>query len=145
MLLQSRRVRGSLCGLLVDLPSTTMTTTSHRLARLVGPTLVTMCLAESLNAHIWATSTAPTIFLNGSVIFVSGLAMVQNHNIWCLRWPVLLTLVGWANITLGLLRMVMPERLLEAVKAGEVRQVKVTATAVAALGAVVSWLGWFGR
>lgn len=121
-----------------------MASTSHRLARLIGPALFTVSLAESLNAHIWATNTAPTVFLNGSVIFICGVAIIQNHNVWCWRWPVLVTLVGWASVTLGLMRMVIPERVLDGVKAGEVRDVRISATVVAGVGAVVGWLGWFG-
>ncbi|EXJ70256.1 uncharacterized protein A1O5_06324 [Cladophialophora psammophila CBS 110553] len=121
-----------------------MTTKSHRLARLIGPALFTISLTESFNAHIWATSSAPTIFLNGSVIFVSGLAIVQNHNVWCRSWPVLVTLAGWGGVALGLMRMLIPERILESVKRAEARDVRIAATVVAAFGAVLSLFGYFG-
>ncbi|OAP57559.1 hypothetical protein AYL99_08297 [Fonsecaea erecta] len=121
-----------------------MTSQSHRLARLVGPALFTISVAEAFNAHIWAGSTAPTIFLNGSVIFVSGLAIVQNHNVWCRSWPVLVTLVGWGNVALGLTRMLIPERILESVKAAEVRDVRIGATVIAGFAAVVSFFGYYG-
>lgn len=121
-----------------------MTTSSHRIARLTGPALLVISLAESRNAHIWATSSAPTVFLNGSVIFVSGLAIVQNHNIWCRGWPVLVTLVGWGGVSLGMLRMLVPERVLEGVKKADVKDVKIGAVCVAAVGAALSWFGWLG-
>ncbi|OQV04608.1 hypothetical protein CLAIMM_09463 [Cladophialophora immunda] len=121
-----------------------MTTQSHRLARLVGPALFTISAAETLNAHIWASSTAPTVFLNGAVIFVAGLAVVQAHNVWSRAWPVLVTLAGWGAVALGLTRMLIPERILESVKGARVRDVRVGAAAVAGFGAVVSFFGYYG-
>ncbi|KIY01481.1 uncharacterized protein Z520_03033 [Fonsecaea multimorphosa CBS 102226] len=121
-----------------------MTTRSHRLARLIGPALFTITLCETLNAPIFASSTAPTVFLNGSVIFVSGLAIVQAHNLWRRSWPVLVTLVGWGGVALGLARMLVPEKVLESVKGARVRDVRIGAAVVAGVGAVVSWFGYFG-
>ncbi|KIX06418.1 uncharacterized protein Z518_04394 [Rhinocladiella mackenziei CBS 650.93] len=120
-----------------------MTTISHRLARLVGPSLVAISLTEALNAHIWATNTPPTIFLNGSVIFVSGLAIVQAHNTWCRGWPVLITLVGWGNVALGLMRMAIPERLLDSVRRADVRDIRMATAVTAAMGGFLTWMGYF--
>lgn len=120
-----------------------MTTHSHRLARLIGPSLFTISLAESLNAHIWATSAAPTIFLNGSILFVSGIALVRMHNVWCWGWPVLITLVGWSNTALGLTRMLIPERVLESVRKADVRDIRAGAILFAGLGATLSYFGYF--
>lgn len=120
-----------------------MTTHSHRLARLIGPAIFTVSLAESFNAHIWASSSAPTIFLNGSIIFISGIAVVQTHNVWRWGWPVLLTLVGWGNMTLGLTRMLIPERVLESVRKADVREVRAGAILIAGLGATISYFGYF--
>jgi hypothetical protein len=66
-----------------------------------------------LNTQIWASNTAAGVYFNGYVLFVNGLAIVQNHNIWRLRWTTLITLVGWGSIALGLMRMVTPEKILE--------------------------------
>src|SRR6266516_216924 len=121
----------------------TSTRDSARLARLIGPSLLALSLTESLNAHIWATSTAPTIFLNGSVIFVSGLAITQNHNVWCFKWPVLVTLIGWGNLVLGMLRMACPERVLEQVRRGNVRDVRVASAVVGFLGALLTFKGYY--
>jgi hypothetical protein len=121
----------------------TSTIDSAGFARLIGPTLLALPSTESINAHIWALSTAPTIFLNGSVIFVSGLAIIQNHNVWCYRWPVLITLIGWGNLVLGLLRMACPELMLKQVRRIGVEVVKVLGALMSLLGGFLTFKGYF--
>jgi hypothetical protein len=85
---------------------------SRQLAGLVGPTLIVLAVSEALNLGIWTTvsaqALAPVIYLNGTLLFVAGLAIVRAHNRWVLGWPVLLTLVGWIVMFGGLLRMFEP-------------------------------------
>ncbi|ETI28371.1 hypothetical protein G647_00820 [Cladophialophora carrionii CBS 160.54] len=123
--------------------TTTTTTPSHQLARLIGPALLTISMAESVNAHIWASSSPPTIFLNGSIIFVSGLAIVRHHNLWTTSWPVLVTLSGWSGLALGLTRMLIPEKVLESVKKAQPRDVRAGALVVAGFGGAVTLCGYF--
>jgi hypothetical protein len=89
---------------------------SRRLAGLLGPVLIVLGLTEILNNRIWfaamaqaPASFAPLVYLNGTLLFVAGLAIVRDHNRWRLRWPLLMTLVGWFLVLLGLARMVFPE------------------------------------
>jgi len=84
-------------------------TKSRQIAGLVGPTLLVVTLCELLNWRIWASNIAPAVFLNGALLFVAGLAIVRAHNVWALRWPVLVTLIGWAVLLGGLVRMAYPE------------------------------------
>jgi NADH:ubiquinone oxidoreductase subunit 6 (subunit J) len=51
----------------------------------------------------------PVIYLNGILLFVAGLAIVKNHNIWTFGWQTILTIVGYAGIILGLFRMFFPQ------------------------------------
>lgn len=81
---------------------------SKKLAGLIGPTLVALSVSEGLNLHIWAINIAPVTYLNGTILFVSGLAIVRAHNRWR-GWPLLVTLVGWLAMLGGLYRMVAPE------------------------------------
>ncbi|OAG39594.1 hypothetical protein AYO21_06238 [Fonsecaea monophora] len=126
---------------------------SHNLARLIGPTLLTISLAETLNPHIWATSTASAVFLNGAVVFTASLATVQAHSLWrwtartqtqtqTPRWAILVTLAGWAGVVVGLTRMLAPERVLEGVRRAGAGQVKVAAGVVAAFGAILTVCGY---
>jgi hypothetical protein len=83
---------------------------------LVGPSIIVVTLSETINASIWATNIAPAVHMNGSLLFVAGLAIVRSHNIWVRGWPVLLTLVGWFSILLGTFRMFFPELFLKGVQ-----------------------------
>jgi len=88
------------------------------LARLLGPTAVMLAITEPTNSHIWANSLPAVVYLNGTALFVGGLALVLKHNIWCRSWPVLVTALGWMSVGLGAYRMVAPERFLQYVQDG---------------------------
>jgi hypothetical protein len=47
----------------------------------------------------------PVVYLSGTLLFVAGLATVRAHNRWVRAWPLLLTVLGWAALAVGLLRM----------------------------------------
>ena len=79
------------------------------LAQLIGPTLIVVTLSEALNLHIWRPNLAPLTYLNGSLLFVAGLAIVRVHNHWTRAWPVAVTLIGWGSMLGGLFRMFAPE------------------------------------
>lgn len=83
---------------------------TRSLARLIGPSLVVMALAEGIHVDIWSNNTPPVVFFNGNVLFVAGLAIVQAHNYWALRPPVLVTLIGWSSLSLGFSRMFFPRQ-----------------------------------
>lgn len=84
-------------------------TDSRQIAGLIGPALIAMTISEALNVHIWAANIAPVIYLNGSLLFIGGFAIVRAHNRWSLNWSVIVTLTGWFMMLLGLLRMFFPE------------------------------------
>jgi len=90
------------------------------MARLVGPALIGITVTEWMNLDVFAAaigpSFAPHVYLDGTLLFVAGLAIVRAHNVWSLGWPVLITLVGWFGIAGGLGRMAAP---VSAQRAGE--------------------------
>jgi uncharacterized membrane protein HdeD (DUF308 family) len=101
------------------------------MAGLIGPTLVALGASEAKNSRIWQSNSAPVVYLNGLLLFVAGLSIVRVHNLWTRSWPVMVTLVGWAAILLGLLRMFAPE----AQRAGQsAHTTTVTASLVGAIG-----------
>ncbi len=63
---------------------------------------------EALNLASLAGSATPVVYLNGVLLFVAGLAIVQAHNRWALAWPLLVTLAGWVLLGGGLYRMLAP-------------------------------------
>ena len=95
-------------------------TNSVRIAGLLGPTLIAISITEWMNLDVFRAaigpSFAPHVYLDGTLLFVAGLAIVRAHNYWSSGWPVLITLVGWLGIVGGLSRMAAP---LSAQAAGE--------------------------
>ena len=83
--------------------------TSRGIAGLVGPTIIAIALSEWINLRILSANVTPSvIYLNGSLLFVAGLAIVRAHNRWTGGWPVLVTLTGWFVLVVGLIRMFAP-------------------------------------
>lgn len=83
-------------------------TDSKQLAGLIGPTMVALGATEAINIEVFSNQIAPVVYLNGAILFVAGLAIVRAHNLWIRRWPVIMTLTGWAALFGGLWRMVAP-------------------------------------
>jgi uncharacterized membrane protein YhaH (DUF805 family) len=85
---------------------------SRRIAGLVGPALIAITVTEWMNLDIFTADMGPSfathVYLNGTLLFVAGLAIVRAHNHWTRGWPVLITLVGWIAMLGGLGRMVAP-------------------------------------
>jgi hypothetical protein len=55
-------------------------TNSKQIAGLIGPTLIALGVTETVNLHISATNITPVIYLNGTILFVVGLAIVRARN-----------------------------------------------------------------
>ena len=84
--------------------------TSRELGRFIGPVTVLLFISEIVNLHIWSNGNSPQLnYLNGFVLLILGFSIVSTHNIWTLRWPVLITMTGWFSTLLGLYRMFFPE------------------------------------
>jgi hypothetical protein len=85
---------------------------STRIGGLLGPTLLAVSITEWMNLDVFTAAIGPSfgphVYLNGTLLFVAGLAIVRAHNYWTRRWPVLITLVGWMAVAGGLSRMIAP-------------------------------------
>jgi len=85
---------------------------SAYIGKLLGPALIGVAVTEWINLDVFRAaigpSFAPHVYLNGTLIFIAGLAIVRAHNVWVWRWPVLITVVGWLATVLGLGRMAAP-------------------------------------
>jgi len=82
---------------------------SKQLAGLIGPTLIAVGATEALNIHIFENQIAPVVYMNGTILFVLGLALVRAHNHWAWKWPTFITGTGWVLLAGGLYRMIAPE------------------------------------
>jgi len=86
-------------------------TDSRRIAGLLGPTLIALAVSEAMNLRLMVDNPASVglVYLNGTLLFVAGVAIVQVHNRWTRGWPVLVTVIGWFAILGGVMRMVAPQ------------------------------------
>ena len=48
------------------------------------------------------------IMLSGFSALLAGLAIVNAHNVWIVDWPVANTLLGWAAVIGGIMRITVP-------------------------------------
>jgi len=99
---------------------------------------------EATNSHIFHTSIPAVVYLNGTVLFVSGLSIVLRHNIYRMEWPLLITATGWMTLGLGFSRMVYPEAVLEAVKGDDGLVMAVVLCALFFVGTTLCWKGYVG-
>jgi hypothetical protein len=111
---------------------------SKQLAGLIGPTLVALGATEALNIHIFENQIAAVVYLNGTILFVVGLALVRAHNRWSWRWPTLITVTGWVLLAGGLYRMIAPEAPQAPANAGSY----VAFLAIGAIGVFLSFKGY---
>lgn len=125
--------------------------TSVLIAKLMGPTMVVMAVAILKDrdditqiAREFINSRA-LVFLAGVLTFLAGLAVTIHHNIWVADWPVLITIIGWAMIIGGIIRIAMPnivvswgEKMLEARNG-----ILLAGIVWLAIGAFLSFVGYF--
>jgi uncharacterized membrane protein YgdD (TMEM256/DUF423 family) len=116
-------------------------TSSKQLAGLLGPILLAIGITEAMNLKAIAVQTAPVVYLNGTILFAGGLAILRAHNRWIWGWPVLVTMSGWVTMVLGMWRMVAPT----ARVAGESIATYGILTAVVGIGAVLTVLAYGGN
>ena len=109
-------------------------TDPRQLAGLIGPTMVAIGVTEAINIDAFANQMASVIYLNGAILFVTGLAIVRAHSHWTWRWPVIITLTGWVAMIGGLWRMAAPD----APQAAENGLTYVVLAAVGAIGVILS-------
>jgi uncharacterized membrane protein YhaH (DUF805 family) len=131
----SRRTLDILLTSEVEMPN------SAYIAKLLGPALIGITVTEWMNLDIFTAAIGPSfathVYLNGTLLFIAGLAIVRAHNVWSRRWPVLITLVGWVAVVGGLSRMVAPVSAQQAGQSASV--VYASLVALLAIGVVLTF------
>jgi hypothetical protein len=88
------------------------------LARLIGPIFLISGASFLLNRRglkAMATEVMGSmvlVYLFGLIDFVAGLAIVLTHNVWAANWRILITLLGWLLLLRGVVRVLIPERIM---------------------------------
>ncbi len=84
------------------------------LARLIGPVLVTVGIALIFNSETYRYMAEQflvsyaLIYVAGVIALFSGLAIVNLHNFWHWKWPVIITVLGWLAVIGGVIRILIP-------------------------------------
>ncbi len=92
--------------------------TPRILARIIGPVMVVSAVAVLLNLHAYPrlveeySKSASLCYLGGFMALLMGLVILQFHHIWELRWPVLITIIGWLCVVKGAVLMIIPGTML---------------------------------
>jgi uncharacterized membrane protein YgdD (TMEM256/DUF423 family) len=113
-------------------------TNSQELAGLIGPTLIALGATEARNMQMFEGQIAPVVYLNGTILFVVGLALIRAHNRWTWRWPTLITITGWVLFLGGLYRMIAPEAPQASANAGSYAML----VALGVIGLFLSYKGY---
>jgi hypothetical protein len=85
------------------------------LARLIGPVLITVGIALIFNSDTYRYMAEQflvsyaLIYVAGVIALFSGLAIVNLHNIWQWKWPVIITVLGWLSVVGGAIRILVPQ------------------------------------
>lgn len=108
---------------------------AKNLAGILGPAVMAVAATEALNMPIFAAISPTVVYLNGTLLFVAGLALLRAYHAWTFDWRVILTIVAWFALALGLYRMVLPN----APQAGDTIGTYVGLGLLFTLGAVLSF------
>lgn len=86
----------------------------------------------------------PLIFIAGILIFLAGLVIVNTHNIWRADWTLIITLIGWALVAGGTVRIVSPRLVARAGVAmlGNMTAVRIAGALWAAAGLYLAAKGY---
>ncbi len=49
------------------------------------------------------------MFIIGVIAMIIGVLIVISHNVWTLDWRVIITIMGWASLIKGTMRVVIPQ------------------------------------
>jgi hypothetical protein len=88
----------------------------------------------------------PAIYLGGLVALLIGCLLVIFHNKWAVDgWSVIITIFGWAALIKGAFLIVLPKVSIQVSSAFKETKklMSVWAVIVAAVGALLCWLGFF--
>lgn len=126
--------------------------TSIYLAKLIGPIYLVVGVGLLLNpsnsrAVVKEFMDSPALFyLSGILALIIGGLIVLLHNVWH-GWPIVITLLGWAAILKGVVRLIAPDAAKAFISklAGSKNDMTAAALIALALGAYFTAMGfWLG-
>ena len=85
------------------------------LAKLLGPVVVALSIPMMFRPKRLLQITEEfleqpaLILISGILAMIAGVAIINTHNLWMFRWPVIITLFGWALALGGAVRIIAPD------------------------------------
>lgn len=120
--------------------------TSIFLARFLGGFYVIFGLlflgAKFLGRVIEMTDDKSFVVSTGYISLLMGLATVVLHNVWVADWRVAITLLGWATLIKGILKIGFPEIIHKQAQRFKSQQA-IEAVALLILGAWLFWVSFY--
>lgn len=56
------------------------------------------------------------MFLGGMMALIIGFLIATYHNVWEMRWEVIITLLGWGSLVKGLMLLLAPQDMMKIMK-----------------------------
>jgi hypothetical protein len=125
--------------------------TSILLAKIIGPILLVVGVGILINLEHYRALVAEfaaspfQLYVSGLMALLLGVLVVAFHNVWEWRWPLIVTLIGWASIIKGTVRIAAPgfvRGMAERYGRGTAA-IAASAVAALALGAVLTYFAFF--
>ena len=121
------------------------------IAKLIGPILIVAASAMLADAEDLQAMTREFLnnralaFLTGVLAMLGGLAIVNNHNLWVAGWPAIITVLGWAMVIGGAIRMAFPSavRSIGGAMLGHLAIIRTAGAAWILIGAFLTYKGYF--
>lgn len=85
------------------------------IAKLLGPIFAATGLSLMINRKVFNDLAAQLLNNAGAIIFLgmltllTGLTIVNTHNIWRADWTLIITIFGWTAVAAGLARILLPQ------------------------------------
>lgn len=85
------------------------------IARIIGPLFALIALGMIFNRETYGVIMAEfaesraLIYLSGSIALITGIVVVQFHNLWVADWRVIITVIGWLSVWKGIIRLLYPQ------------------------------------
>jgi hypothetical protein len=124
--------------------------TSIIFAKIMGPLFLIIGAGIFINLEHYRRMVADfgasplSIYMAGTTALLLGLLTVTFHNDWEWRWPVIITVLGWASLIKGAVRVALPKLVADraARYARNTNILMLTAIVVLVLGGVLTYFGY---
>lgn len=121
------------------------------LAQILGVYFLVMGTAMLVNKQYYQSTfvsimqNGPILLMTGFLALVLGMIMLVFHNIWVMGWPVIITILAWATLIKGILRLMLPVKFFK----HQIRLIQnnvffyICAIILIIVGAFLAYMGFF--